>query len=133
MYCLTFPTSFFLLQVFDHLGVPVLGQRLMLKGKALDNSRTVAEIGLADEAKLHLFVTKEFQRQAVKPEEQTESPFFTHLTALLRQKLSPEDTKRVIQKFKSLLADSLSEISEDDVQRIARDYFQGVLRIDTKL
>ncbi|KJE93218.1 hypothetical protein CAOG_04037 [Capsaspora owczarzaki ATCC 30864] len=126
--------------------IPAGQQRLVLKGKALVDSNSLAAAGLVEGCKLHLFIKAESSSAPASPSTAVASPSATPqhvaviaapsspapptgpvqdiilaLTRFLEQRrtLTPEQIGATVRTFKKDCAGFLSSLSLDDIERFA--------------
>jgi len=111
------------------LQIPVANQRLILKGKTLQDSSIIKEISVKDGDKVHLSVRKSGGGEAVTAEvevsaDRTPQPDpKTVLETELRKVLQPhfrseEETNRIVSAVVRSIHKKISCLSLDDIERI---------------
>jgi len=117
--------------VEKELQIPVANQRLILKGKTLQDSSIIKEISVKDGDKVHLSVRKsaggegvtaEVEVSSGRPSQQQPDPK-TVLETELRKVLQPhfrneEETSRIVHAVMRSIHKKISCLSLDDIERI---------------
>jgi hypothetical protein len=113
------------------LAIPVANQRLILKGKTLQDSSVIKEIKVKDGDKVHLSVRKPSAvdvtsvepepqiKQQQKPQLHPKQILETELRNILRSHFrSDEETSRVVTAVLRSVHRKLNNLSLDDIERI---------------
>jgi hypothetical protein len=116
------------------LQIPVANQRLILKGKTLQDSSSIKEISVKDGDKVHLSVRKptavdvsssEPEQQlttkpkSLPPQQEPKQILETELRNVLRSHFrSEEDTSRIVNTVLRSIQRKLNNLSLDDIDRI---------------
>jgi len=120
------------------LQIPVASQRLILKGKTLQDNSVIKEIKVKDGDKVHLSVRKgsaevTSQPPALAPEKEEQPKQQLHPKQILETELrnvlrsyfrSEEETSRVLIVVLRSLNTKLNNLSLDDVERICSKWNQ---------
>lgn len=107
-------------------------QKLLYRGKPLQDGTYLSAYKLTDGSKLNLVVKREATPTGTSPQPQTQKPSRNNETNLnLEEELfkslrkhfkSDEDTTKVVVRFKACFHQRLSTLSLDDVERISKNY-----------
>ncbi|XP_059175847.1 ubiquitin-like protein 4A [Physella acuta] len=115
-------------QVEALLSIPVADQKLLFKGKALQDTKPLRDYGVEDSGKIILVVkrpvtkssdtTKTLSPQNIHPAE-PERPVWEKLRVFLQRHFRDRDVEAVLQEFKKEFERNLSSLSLDDIERLA--------------
>ena len=111
-------------------GIPVQCQRILYKGKALADSKTIHDYGITEDSKLHLSIKATGETKGLLNETPNSSKsesignrdgdFFKRLKRILNKHFSEGDAEKVISGFSEVYAGLIDALSLDDIERIAK-------------
>ncbi|XP_068758572.1 ubiquitin-like protein 4A [Montipora capricornis] len=102
--------------VSEKLKIPVAQQRLVFKGKTLQDTTCLREHLILDGSKLHLSIK---QQSVGSANVEDPNEFYVQLRVFLRKHFSAQDTEKVMAKFKEDFKNWISSLSLDDIERLA--------------
>lgn len=103
--------------VAANLGVPLHNQRILHRGKTLQEGTSLKEYNLQEGAKLHLVVKKEGSTN--KSLDSESKRFEEELYKQMRKSFkSDEDTRKVVVAFMKSFEKKMLALSLDDIERI---------------
>ncbi|CAL1531510.1 unnamed protein product [Lymnaea stagnalis] len=113
-------------QVEALLSIPVADQKLLFKGKALQDTKPLKDYGVEDSGKITLVIKKSMLKptdpsntpQKFHPAE-PERPVWDKLRVFLQRHFRDRDVEVVLQEFKKEFERNLSNLSLDDIERLA--------------
>ncbi|XP_065829729.1 uncharacterized protein [Oscarella lobularis] len=108
-------------RVEEEIGVPSLSQKLVYKGKVLQNDRSLSKQGLTDQSKV--FLSGKVAMSTRKPSEEVDAPETSHLEPLrefLRRYYSETDAAKITQRFQEAIKSTVDLMSLDDIERFAQ-------------
>jgi len=129
-------------QVQALMDIPVADQKLLFKGKALMDAKSLNEYGVEDSCKITLVIKK----SVVKSSSQTtsslpadissspkvskplkpESPVWEKMRTFLRRHFRECDVEPVLKEFRQEFEDNLASLSLDDIERYASNKLRKV-------
>ncbi|XP_055882121.1 ubiquitin-like protein 4A [Biomphalaria glabrata] len=122
-------------QVEALMSIPVADQKLLFKGKALQDTKPLRDYGVEDSGKIILVVKKSVYKptntssplspQILHPA-QPEQPVWEKLRVFLQRHFRERDVEAVLQEFKKEFERNISSLSLDDIERLAITKLQQV-------
>nr|CAD7412836.1 unnamed protein product [Timema poppensis] len=104
-------------KVFDALHIPIEHQKLLLIGKPLADDKKISDYPIKEGSRLHLIVKKEDSSSKSTKLGRT-------MFSFLNQYYSEADSKRILDEFMKNFEVSISNLSLDDLERIATSYLK---------
>ena len=111
-------------------GIPVQSQRILYKGRALADSKTIQDYGITENSKLHLSIKAIGETKGLSNETPNNSKnesisngdgdFFKRLERVLYKHFSEGDAEKVLSKFSEVYAGFIDVLSLDCIERIAK-------------
>ena len=111
-------------------GFPVNAQRILFKGKALLDSKTIQDYGITEGSKLHLSIktTGDIARLSKDAGSSSKSDssandegeFYKKLRKVLKKHFTDDDAEKIFSKFSESYAGMINALSLDDIERIAK-------------
>lgn len=110
-------------------GIPVNSQRILFKGKALSDAKTVQDYGIGEACKLHLSIkahenvrlsTKESPVTVSSKSIDQSEDFLIRMKNLLKKHFTEDDAEKVFSNFSEVYEGVVDALSLDDIERIAK-------------
>lgn len=111
-------------------GFPVSAQRILFKGKALLDSKTIEDYGITEGSKLHLSIkaTEDIERLSKDTGNSSnsessangEGEFYKRLRNVLKKHFTDDDAEKIISTFSESYSGMINALSLDDIERIAK-------------
>lgn len=107
--------------VAKELDVPVHLQRLVFKGKTLADGQNLGDYNIGPDTKIHLVVRRPDTESDVLSTSRIGSStvLWDQTRTLLAKHFTAADAEKVLQQFKKEFSSGVSNLSLDDIERIA--------------
>jgi len=118
--------------IMNELDIPVEHQRLMFKGKPLQDAMTLQQCGVTPDSKIFLSIkettaadqSRSSSTHSASLDSKSSEPLRRRLLVVLRRHFQYADAERVADEFLKDLQEQLSRLSLDDIERLAKANLQ---------